>query len=365
MKAKLAAAATAALLLALASCSSAAAFEVPTSFVGMSPQNDTGAVDYELMREAGIRSVRLPMYWSTIQEENRFVEKPDFDGFDRQVKFAAEDGISVFPFIIGTPEWVSPVKESLPVSTEWQRWAWRRFLRDAEDRYGPGGSFWREHTQLAYLPIRRWEIWNEPNIVTFAVPTGPRRYAVLIREAGRVLHGADPGSKVIVGGLFGRPLQVPPNVMPGAWLSGLYRQRNVKRYFDGIALHPYVADAGAMRSMIRNLRRVMRAHNDGGTPLYLTEIGWGSDSFESRWERGPQGQVRELGEAMSILLSNRARWRIGGIWWFSWTDVYGNCQFCDSAGLLTNDREAKPSWYLFNRWTGGDPDTVPRAAIGD
>ena len=120
-----------------------------------------------------------------------------------------------------------------------------------------------------------------------------------------------------------------------------------------------------MRSMIRNLRRVMEVHHDGATPLFLTELGWGSDSFESRWERGPQGQVRELREAMSMLLANRQTWRIGGIWWFSWTDVYGNCQFCDSAGLLTSDREAKPSWYLFNRWTGSDPDTVPRAAIGD
>jgi hypothetical protein len=369
MKTKLAVlGAAVALLLALtasAGTAAAGATPIPDSFVGMSPQNDTGAVDYELMREAGIRSVRLPMYWSTIQEQNRFVSRPDFDGFDKQVKLAAEEGISILPFILGTPEWVAPEKESLPVSDAWQRSAWRGFLRDAEDRYGPYGSFWEEHTQLDYLPIRRWEIWNEPNIVTFSLPTGPRSYAVLIREAGRVLHGADPGSKVIVGGLFGRPLQVPPNVMPGAWLSGLYRQHNVKPYFDGVALHPYVADAGAMRSMIRNLRRVMAVHHDGATPLFLTELGWGSDSFESRWERGPQGQVRELREAMSMLLDNRRAWRIAGIWWFSWTDVYGNCQFCDSAGLLTSDREAKPSWYLFNSWTGSDPDTVPRAAIGD
>ena len=33
----------------------------------------------------------------------------------------------------------------------------------------------------------------------------------------------------------------------------------MKRFFDGVALHPYVADAGAMRAQIRNLRRVMRS----------------------------------------------------------------------------------------------------------
>ena len=86
---------------------------------------------------------------------------------------------------------------------------------------------------------------------------------MLLRESGRVLHAADPGSKVIVGGLFGRPLQVPPNTPPGAFLSGLYRQRPIKKFFDGVALHPYVADAGAMRAMILNLRRVMKVHHDG------------------------------------------------------------------------------------------------------
>ena len=27
--------------------------------------------------------------------------------------------------------------------------------------------------------------------------------------------------------------------------------------------------------------------------------------------------------------------RIGGVWWFTWTDEGGSCQFCGSAGLLT------------------------------
>jgi hypothetical protein len=343
----------------------AASARVPASFTGMAPQGETTELDYALMSSSGIHSVRLPMFWSSIQPENRFVSSPDFDGFDRQVKMAAEVGIRIFPFLYSTPDWVAPDRETLPVGSDWERWAWRVFLRDAERRYGPEGSFWEEHSRLDYLPIRKWEIWNEPNIVTFAEPTGPRRYAVLVREAGRVLHGEDPASKVIVGGLFGRPLQVPPNTPPGAFLDGLYAERPIKKFFDGIALHPYVADAGAMRAMIINLRRVMRLHHDRRTPLLVTELGWGSDSFESRWERGLDGQARELSESMGMLTVNRRAWRIGGVWWFSWLDHADSCQFCDSAGLLTQDREAKPSWYLFNAWTGGDPDTVPRAAFGD
>jgi hypothetical protein len=342
----------------------AAASVAPPSFAGITPQGGDTVADFALMRSSGVKSVRLPVYWSAIQPENRFVSRPDFDAFDHEVRLAAEHGIRVFPFLLHTPDWVAPDPRTLPVATPWQRWAWSAFLRDVAERYGVDGTFWEDNPGVPYFPIRSWEIWNEENIVTFTQPISPRSYAKLLRLSGRVLHGIDPGSQVIVGGLFGRPLQVPPNLPSGAFLSRLYRSRSVKRYFDGVALHPYVADAGAIRGQIHNLRRIMHVHHDSGTDIFMTELGWGSDSYESRWERGPRGQARELNEAMAMLVANRRAWRIGGVWWFSWRDLAGNCQFCDSAGLLTEDREAKPAWYQFNAWTGGDPDTVPRANFG-
>jgi len=350
-------------LAALAPASSSA--RVPGSFAGMAPQGPTGERDFALMESSEVRSVRLPMYWAGVQSRTPQSSEPDFDGFDHDVRLAAEHDIRIMPFLWGSPEWVAPSSVDLPINTAWQRWGWRTFLRDAVNRYGPYGTFWFEHSDLPYLPIRKWEIWNEQNIVTFSSSTRPEDYAALLRESGKVLHEMDPGAEVLLGGLFGRPLQIPPNTGSGDWLARLYQVGNVKRFFDGVALHPYVADAGAMRAQVENLRRVMRLHHDPRTPLYMTEIGWGSDSYESRWERGLRGQARELREAMSMLVGNRGRWRIGGVWWFSWADLGNSCQFCDSAGLLTVDREAKPSWYLFNRWTGGDPDTVPRAGIDD
>ncbi|HSR94517.1 MAG TPA: hypothetical protein VLK56_06585 [Solirubrobacterales bacterium] len=334
----------------------------PHGFIGISPQGETDSEDYELMELAGITSVRMPMYWAEIESEANQRFEPNWDGFDKQVALAAEHGITVFPFVWGTPGWVSPLPGREPVANARQRGEWVSFLHEAVYRYGPHGSFWRENSDLPRLPVRRWEIWNEENIVTFSPEPDPARFARLIEISGRLLHRADPGSTVILGGLFGRPLQTPPNIPSGAFLSQLYRTPGIKRYFDGVALHPYVADASAMQGEIENLRRVMGAHGDSATPLYVTELGWGSDSFESRWERGPYGQARELDTAFSLLADNRRLWKIGGVWWFSWADQAGACQFCDSAGLLTGDREAKPAWYRFNAWTGGDSATVPRAS---
>jgi hypothetical protein len=332
---------------------------LPPGFIGISPQNQGTAKDYKLMQEAGIYNVRLPLFWAAIEPENPAFTERNWPWFDHEVRLAAEAGLEVFPFITASPKWVTPLGSDLPVATARQRRAWASFVRAAVLRYGPGGSFWREEAELPYLPVRQWEIWNEENIVSFATRPDPRQFATLIRIAGRVIHRQAPGSDVILGGLFGRPLQIPPNIASGDFLSRFYRARRVKKYFDGVALHPYVADATAMGTQLANLRRIMRRHDDFGTPLYVTELGWGSESGPTRWQRGLFGQAFQLSKSFSMLSANRLRWGVGGVWWFTWSDEGGSCVFCHSAGLLTDKREAKPSWYRFNEWTGGDAEAVP------
>src|SRR5436305_8092817 len=144
-----------------------------------------------------------------------------------------------------------------------------------------------------------WEIWNEESIVTYMPKPEPKRFATLIRVSGRVIHRQAPGSKVILGGLFGRPLQIPPNAASGDFLNRFYQAGNVKRYFDGVGLHPYVADAVAMGTQLKSLRRIMRRHRDYGTPPYVTELGWGSADGPSRWQRGLSSQAFQLSKAFA------------------------------------------------------------------
>lgn len=351
------------LALLLVAPASAAAY-LPPGFVGISPQSPASSKDFGLMRDAGILSVRMPMNWSEIQPIHPALAESNWDGFDRTMRLAAEEGMEIFPFVGGTPKWLSGHWTDLPVKNARQKRAWARFLREAAKRYGPNGHFWDQHEELDHIPIRRWEIWNEQNIIPFATDPDPVEYAKLVRISGRVLHRTNPGSKAILGGLFGRPLQVPPNVASGDFLNRLYEAGNVKRYFEGVALHPYVADARAMRGQMENLRRIMRRHGDARTPTYLTEIGWGSRGGPTRWERGIYGQANQLSRAFAMVSANRHRWRMRGLWWFTWSDDGGICLFCGSAGLLTAAREAKPSWYRFAAWTGGDPDIVERALLG-
>lgn len=339
--------------------------DIPPGFVGVSPQSAAKVSDYELMREAGIAQVRLPLFWMAVQAKSPFLADPSWRAFDREVAIAAREGIRIMPFLFGTPPWAAPDITDLPVRTPLQRWAWAGFVRAAAERYGRGGEFWEEHPYLPYLPVRRWEIWNEQNIVSFARDPSPARFAMLLRISGRALKRVDPAAEVIVGGFFGQPLQIPPNVAIGDYLAGIYRAGDVKRWFDGVGLHPYVPRAGAMVGQIRTLRRVMRAHGDARTPIYITELGWGSREGPTRWERGVRGQAAELNRSLRLISANRQRWRVRGVWWYTWSDEGGTCSFCGSAGLLTAARKAKPSWYRFTEWTGGDPGAVPRASAAE
>src|SRR6478672_6801626 len=113
------------LILALAAMAIAPASThafLPPGFIGVSPQSPSSSADFELMREAGVESVRLPLYWTVVHARSPLVAEPDWDGFDREVELAAEAGLRVMPFVWGSPEWTAPQVIDLPVRSAWQRW---------------------------------------------------------------------------------------------------------------------------------------------------------------------------------------------------------------------------------------------------
>jgi hypothetical protein len=97
--------------------------------------------------------------------------------------------------------------------------------------------------------------------------------------------------------------------------------------------------------------------NHDRVPLYITEMGWGSqpDFHQVAFEQGPQGQVRQLRGAYDYLLENRARLDVKQVYWFSWKDIQGDCNFCDSVGLFHEGAafSPKPAWRAFVKISRG------------
>ncbi len=70
---------------------------------------------------------------------------------------------------------------------------------------GPTASFWAENPEVPKRPIRVWQIWNEENFKYFVARPNPAEYGKLVKISYAAIKGADPGAKIVLGGMFARP----------------------------------------------------------------------------------------------------------------------------------------------------------------
>jgi hypothetical protein len=337
---------------------------VPQGFFGIGPQTSITRADARYMKAGGIESVRLPILWESVEPTRGGGYQ--WAGMDEMVGSLANAGLRVFPVIQGTPPWLTSDPRAMPVNNARQRGAWKAFLTAIVDRYGPGGEFWSERAPgvVKYepavptpLPIRSWQIWNEPNFFYFAKPISPARYARLLTISSQAIKAADPGARLILAGLFGEPQTPPARGMDAVdYLGALYRHPGIKSRFDGISLHPYAIDAEQLEEMTESVHEVARENRDRPS-LYVTELGWGSENNfdEVAFEQGMRGQMMQLNDSYAYLLENRRRLNLKGVYWFSWKDLDESCSFCDSVGLFRGGPKfrPKPAWRAFVKITGG------------
>jgi hypothetical protein len=347
------------LALALAALAApASAQALPRGFFGIVPQTELRPADYGRMRAGGVETIRVPVSWGAVQSSPQ--GGYDWGGLDATVAAAAKQRLEVLPFLYSTPHWISGDWRRLPVDGARARRGWSEFVSAAVERYGRRGAFWAEHgpgtkEPLPRLPIRNWQIWNEENFFYFAKPASPTRYARLLALSHRAIHRADPLADIVIGGLFGQPHGRPSQAIGAVeFLDRLYRVRGVKANFDDVALHPYAANTGTLAALVEEVRATMLRHGDRRGGMFLTEIGWGSqdDPGTVAFEVGRTGQARELTSAYRYLLADRHRLNLQQVDWFTWKDLQGSCNFCDSAGLFHPGAgfRPKPAWHAFVRF---------------
>jgi hypothetical protein len=328
----------------------------------MAPQTPLTERDAEYMRAGGVGAVRIPVPWVLVQPTRAHVYS--WGWLDPIVAAAARSGLRVLPFLYGTPPWLAPQPTTLPVGSERARQAWGAFLASAVERYGPRGTFWSEHgtvgpgpdyePPIARLPIRTWQIWNEPNLQSAMNPVNPGNYAKLLELSASAIGAADPSAKVMFAGMPG----YSGNVNAWDFLGRVYQTKGARNAFDLAALHPYARTVPQMLGEIKRFRATMQKHGDGHKPLWIAEIGWGSlpkDATAFGLTKGKKGQARILKHAFHALKKKRRSWHIKRVLWFNFRDPGGGnvktCSFCSSAGLLEHDGTPKPAWSAFRSFT--------------
>jgi polysaccharide biosynthesis protein PslG len=352
---------------ALALASSAAA-AVPGNFWGVVPQVTPNAEELQRLKRGGVDSIRVPVSWGSIQPTRN--GGYDWSSPDAYVAAATAAHIEVFPFLSSAPAWAVPTDrrfgspEFLPVRNAKQRSGWKQFVSQAIQRYKPNGTFWRENPELPRQAIHLWQVWNEPNFKYFVAQPNPAEYGQLVKLTYSAARAADPQAKLILGGLFARPIEATFHVRPRqAYFASTFLQQmyastpGIKSKFAGYALHPYTGSYKNLPSRIEEVRRVLKSNGDAAKDLYITELGWSSEPPRqgNSFAKGVGGQARELKGAFSLLRANQSRWHLQRVFWFSIGDYAGLCNFCGGSGLFGNRFKPKPAWYAYVKFAGGRP----------
>ena len=315
---------------------------VPPGFFGIVPQAPPSASDLARMR-GSVETMRMPIFWFECEPKRGEYDLADIDA---EVGAAAARGIRVLPFVYGTPAWLGR-QERPPLAGEALA-RWEGFLRVLVARYGPAGSFWKGRSRRH--PIRRWQIWNEPNFRLYWAPKiEPAAYAKLLSASAATIRAVDPGAKIVLAGVA----PVGYGMKTWVFMRRLLRVPGVRRDFDLAAVHPYSATIPELDYQLEKVRAAMVAGGAGRKPLLVTELGVASHGdYPSAFVVGEEGQARFLRQAYDRLLKMCHRWRIAGAYWFTWRDEARSdphCGFCQGAGLLRLNGTAKPAWFAYQR----------------
>lgn len=356
------------LILAIGVASAEAA--VPHAFYGVTPQTKLNPADFDQMGNGGVGTLRYEMSWNDVDPAPLSLEEIGNGNrnyswwvFDPIVYYAARQGVRVLPTVYGTPHWVASLQgcasncHKLGPNTPGAYVAFSQFMRAAVQRYGPDGDFWAAHPRLPYKPIRVWQIWNEQNSSDYWKPEpSVYDYANLLIAGGEAVHAVDPGAQVIPGGMIGEPAQEGKKTVSGwNFMQALYANPRARAAFNGLAVHPYGAKVSTVKRIIWRWRDELRRAGAPNDKLWVTEVGWASGGEEHPLNRGPQGQARQIGDALEFFTKRRSKYKIANVDVYAWRDAAPNapqCTWCAHSGLLRyNSQKPKPAWRVYKSFT--------------
>jgi Glycosyl hydrolase catalytic core len=349
----------AALVLVLPATPAAA---VNRAFFGTVAAETPAAAEFDDMGAARVGTYRFSLDWSQIQPSQ--AAALDWSAVDAQVENAARNGVEILPVVYGSPGFAASERREPPLGSPEAKQGWKDFLTEVVNRYGPGGEFWTtfdlDHSGIEPRPMKAVQIWNEQNSPTFYAPKpSPREYAKLLKISNQAISAASADVDVVLGGMFGTPSR-NQGIYSWRFLKRLYKTNEAKRLFDVVAIHPYSPNLDGIKAQVELVRKQMKKGNDRATPVWITELGWGSSGAKGHpLIKSLDGQREMLRRSFDLLVDRRGKWRIRRVLWFAWRDPAADedavgvvCHWCGSAGLYDADLEPKPALDQYRKFTG-------------
>jgi len=207
---------------------------------------------------------------------------------DQTALFAAEKGYYLAPVLsLGKIS----MNNTVPIDQIPQTIVeWRNQVKKMVERYGPNGSLWKENPQIKSLPIRYWEIWNEPNIEFLNPPKEMTRiqlYAEVLKAASEEIRSLDPQAKIIAFNTAGgvstglpSPDGYAAQVQYYGWRRFIKETTQITGVdcYDAIGLHPYTMpmgpEAGGVAKGLELLKAVTTEQKSDKKQIWYTEVGF-------------------------------------------------------------------------------------------
>jgi hypothetical protein len=327
-------------VLATAAPACAAPRRVPAGWVGMNIGGTDLAAGVDLdaqmatMVDAGVETLRVPAFWNEIQPAQG---APDFAAFDRVVAAAARHRLRTMPTVVGTPSWAA-IQPNDVYSPPRGTASYAAIVTALTRRYGPQGDFWAAHPELPRVPIREWQIWNEPSLPGYwSIQPFARKYVALLRAASQAIKRVDRGATIVLAGL--------PNF---SWrdLGSIYRAGG-RRWFDVAAVHPYTSLVSNVVRIVQLNRQTMARYRDAAKPVLVGELSWSSGRGHVQESHGfltttEPGQAQRVSQALPALAAMRQRYRILQVFWFNWlSPPLGSPNAFDYAGLRRREPDGR------------------------
>jgi hypothetical protein len=339
---------------------------VPTGFVGMNADGPllltADHVDLarqlDMMVRAGVETIRVAFSWSDAQpyateadvppaQASEFAEiggvPTNFSATDELVGMAARRGLRVLPVVVYAPAWDARRNPS-GYATPKRPAPYASYLTALVQRYGPRGTFWARGGPR--LPIRMWQIWNEPNLASYWPQPSVAEYLGLLRAAHAALKHADRGATVVIGAMTNWSWR---------YLAEIYRHHGAG-LFDVAAVNEFSASPGRLIQILQLVRQTLNEFGDTRMPLLATELSWTSartscECIVSDWDTTKAGQARDVAAALPLLAANRASLRLAGLYYYTWmgdeSQLTYDFNFAGLLGFSSGAVDVKPALAAF------------------
>jgi polysaccharide biosynthesis protein PslG len=192
----------------------------------------------------------------------------NWSNVDKVVNAAVAKNLSVMGFINSTPSW-AVAQGGRPLSGR----------PASPDVYA---DFAAKVAQRYQGKIAAYEIWNEPNAITFYTPApDPAGYTDLLKAAYPKIKAIDP-SVTIIGGVLGAVIDFGnATINPVRFVNEMYAA-GARDFFDALSFHPYhytlkFSDGAPLANSPVNqligMRQAMVANGDSAKKIWCTEYG--------------------------------------------------------------------------------------------